>query len=327
MKSLLFFLLFFLACSPALRAEEKPAVSPATTETESVEESGDELPLDAAVSRYLVHLAEEERQSRLEGMDSILADISRICKLDEAQQERLRLAATGAVERSMKEWHERTERLLRSELEKAEPDARKDVIARLGPMTFIDKNGKKMGEKIDLWRDALGDVLSDEQLALYDGEQTKRKEASIDAFTRLSLAMLDERLLLDPTQRAALEKIVKFAVSAHLPEIRQYWGGYLEEGVLLSFANIEEQSVLEKILTKGQLEELKEATVGFEHFWDQKRRMIRAKKKAAERAKGKGGADPEKKEGAEDNDAPEVNNPPKGEAIRLPGPGIRIKLN
>ena len=55
--------------------------------------------------------------------------------------------------------------------------------------------------------------------------------------------------------------------------------------MLMSLANAAEENQLRAILTEPQFDRLREATSNFDHFWDQKRRLKRAKEKAAERRK------------------------------------------
>ena len=67
-------------------------------------------PLSAQISQHIQKLAEAEREKRLTFMKVVIDDIVRLCQLDDEQEEKLLLAAKGASERSMKEWHEQAER-------------------------------------------------------------------------------------------------------------------------------------------------------------------------------------------------------------------------
>ena len=51
----------------------------------------------------------------------------------------------------------------------------------------------------------------------------------------------------------------------------------------MSLANAAEPEELKKFLTENQFDRLREATSNFDHFWDQKRKVKRAKRKAAVR--------------------------------------------
>lgn len=76
----------------------------------------------------------------------------------------------------------------------------------------------------------------------------------------------------------------------------------------MSLANAAEEDTLKDILTEQQFDRLNEATSNFDHFWDQKRRLKRAKEKAVERIKAKG----EEEEGKEET-APVTDKAKKGE--------------
>ena len=95
-----------------------------------------------------------------------------------------------------------------------------------------------------------------------------------------------------------------------------------------SLANAVEADDLKAILTDQQFERLREATSNFDHFWDQKRRLKRAKEKAADRRKnGEEEEDYEDKEGGEGANAPAlIKGAIKGGTIRIEGgKGIIIK--
>jgi hypothetical protein len=70
--------------------------------------------------------------------------------------------------------------------------------------------------------------------------------------------------------------------------------------MLMSLANAAEEDDLKEILSEPQFDRLKESTSNFDHFWDQKRRLKRAKAKAAAQRKEKAA------EGKESESAPKA---------------------
>ncbi len=288
----------------------------------------EKAPLDAQISQHILKLAETERDNRMSFMRIVIDDIVRLCELDKAQQERLELAAKGASERSMKEWHEQAERYFRTRLESADPDAVKEMLDGMGSVNFGGNRSEEEGESLDLWKDSLKDVLTAEQVQRYENVLEQRETERIEAFASMSLSTIDDHLRLTPDQKSKIGEIVHTAASNYLNDVQRYWGDYFEWGMLMSLANAVEADDLKAILTDQQFERLREATSNFDHFWDQKRRLKRAKEKAADRRKnGEEEEDYEEKEAGEGANAPAlIKGAIKGGTIRIEGgKGIIIK--
>jgi hypothetical protein len=242
-------------------------------------------PLTAQISAHILKLAEAERDNRMSFMRIVIDDIVRLCELDEAQRAKLELAAKGAAERSMKEWHEQAERYFRTRLESTDPDAAKEMLEGMGSVNFGGNRSEEEGESLDLWKDSLAEVLTDDQVKRYEAVLEQRQADRIDAFARMSLSTIDDHLRLTPGQKTKIGGIVQASAADYLDDIQRYWGDYFERGMLMSLANAVEEDALKAILTEQQFDRLREATSNFDHFWDQKRRLKRAKEKASERRK------------------------------------------
>ncbi len=244
---------------------------------------GEPRPIKAQISAHIVKLADEERKKRLTFMRIVIDDVVRLCDLDEEQEDRLFLAARGAAERSMKEWHEQAERYFRNRLEQAEVDDAKEMLDGMGNVNFGGNHAEEEGESLDLWRDSLKVVLTEEQIQRYESIVEERRQERIQAFSQMSLTTIDQHLRFTPEQKSAMQKLVLGAATEYLDDVQRYWGDYFERGMLMSLANAAEPEELKEFLTENQFERLREATSNFDHFWDQKRKMKRAKRKAAVR--------------------------------------------
>lgn len=256
------------------RAGAAPADAPAGPAEEPA-------PLSAQISQHILKLAEEERDKRLKFMAVVIDDVARLCNLDTSQRDQLDLAAKGAAERSMKDWHTQAERYFRTRLDGADSDTAKEMLEGMGKVNFGGNRSEEEGESLELWKDTLRTVLSDEQVDRYEEVLEQRQLDRIDAFAKMSISTLDMHLRLTPNQKIQMGELVTAAASDYLDDVQRYWGDYFEKGMLMSLANAAEEDELKTILTQPQFDRLKEATSNFDHFWDQKRRMRRAKEKAA----------------------------------------------
>lgn len=263
---------------PASNEPARPAVPPVLKPPE---------PLSAQISLHIQKLADAEREKRLEFMKVVIDDIVRLCRLDAEQQEKLELAAKGASERSMKEWHEQAERYFRTRLESTEGDAAREMLEGMGSVNFGGNRSEEEGESLALWKESLQVVLTDEQVAQYEAVLAQRRLDRIEAFARMSISTIDGHLRLTPEQKSKMAELVHTSAATYLEDVQTYWGDYFERGMLMSLANAAEEDQLRAILTEPQFDRLREATSNFDHFWDQKRRLKRAKEKAAERRKTK----------------------------------------
>lgn len=267
---------------------EKPGVDTEEEEPETKTPDGMPEPLSAQISQHIVKLAEAERDKRMDFMKVVIDDIVRLCKLDSSQREMLELAAKGASERSMKEWHEQAERYFRTRLESTEGDAAKEMLEGMGSVNFGGNRSEEEGESLDLWKDTLKDVLTAEQVKRYESVLEQRYRDRVDAFAKMSVSTIDDHLRLTPDQKAKMTELVHGAAVDYLVDVQRYWGDYFERGMLMSLANAADEDALKAILTDEQFDRLREATSNFDHFWDQKRRLKKAKAKAAlERKAGK----------------------------------------
>lgn len=264
---------------------EKPGADAGEAESEATATDGMPEPLSAQISQHILKLAEAERDKRMDFMKVVIDDIVRLCKLDSSQRDSLELAAKGASERSMKEWHEQAERYFRTRLESTEGDAAKEMLEGMGSVNFGGNRSEEEGESLDLWKDTLKDVLTEEQVKRYESVLEQRYRDRVDAFAKMSVSTIDDHLRLTPDQKTKMAELVHGAAVDYLVDVQRYWGDYFERGMLMSLANASDEETLKAVLTNEQFDRLREATSNFDHFWDQKRRLKKAKEKAALRRK------------------------------------------
>lgn len=323
-----FAFLSFLAAAGclAVRAEEPNAGAAARAAVggspdEKRETADPDSPTMAQrISQHIQRLAAEERSKRMEFMEVVIDDVARLCELEDAQRDRLLLAAAGANERSMKKWHEQAERYFRSRLTGADEDTAKEILENMGQMSFGGRDAEKLGESQELWKDTLSEVLTGEQMVRYREVQEERDLAKVDAFARMSLTTIDTHLRLTPEQREQMGEVLQTSALAYFDKVEQHWGQYYERDMLMSLANASEEEDLKAILTESQFKRLKETTSSYDHFWDNERRQRRAREKAArmreekklEEEKGEGGKDRMKED---ENAEAEKDKPSNGDGI------------
>ncbi len=185
----------------------------------------------------------------------------------------------------MKEWHEQAERYFRTRLESTDPDAAKEMLEE-----WAASISEGTGPRRKASPSTSGRIRSPRSSPTNRSSDTRRcsssaKPTASTPSPRMSVSTIDDHLRLTPTQKTKIGEIVQASAADYLEDIQRYWGDYFERGMLMSLANAAEEDALKAILTEQQFDRLREATSNFDHFWDQKRRLKRAKEKASERRK------------------------------------------
>jgi len=254
-----------LATSAAFGQQAAPAPVPEPAEAPA-------LSVEEQIARHVRTQAEEEHTKRMEFMIFVIEDISRLCKLEDPQKERLTLAAKGASKRSMERWHEQAERYFRQRVTNTDEDTVSEVLQNMGNFNLGGRESDREGETDSIWKDSLKDVLTPGQIAIYDKVLADRQKASVAAFSEMSISTLDNYLRLTPDQKAKLTPIIRDSTAEHLEDIHRHWGEYIEKNMLMSVANSADEETLKQILSEQQFQRLQAATSNLDHFWEQRRR-------------------------------------------------------
>tara|TARA_R110002096_G_scaffold10868_10_gene41042 strand:+ start:1260 stop:2222 length:963 start_codon:yes stop_codon:yes gene_type:complete len=248
-------------------------------ETEETYDDEKQLSLNAYISTHILKLAEAEREKRMKFMQIVIDDVARLCELDNKQQNQLQIAAKGASERSMRDWHLQAERYFRQRLDGTDADAAKEMLEGMTNVNFGGNRSEQEGESLKLWKDTLVDVLTEKQITHYESVVEQRYQDRIAAFSKMSLTTIDSHLRLTPDQKEKMEELINQSAIEYLDDVQRYWGEYFEKAMLLSLANASEDAILKAILTDDQFDRLKSATSSFDHFWESKKRSRKEKKK------------------------------------------------
>ncbi|MCY3742246.1 MAG: carboxypeptidase-like regulatory domain-containing protein [Candidatus Poribacteria bacterium] len=188
-----------------------------------------------------------ESQERIEQMRQLMeaklaAHTELLQPLDERASRHLRVAAKGIVQQYL-EIHGKT-----PEATKPETDAKPKQAGEITPKEAAEKL-KTLREGVDitdhpLYQQAIKDVLSEDAFKLYRAHQTERDNLRQQVLRDRLVALIDNQLLLDETQRNHLETV---AAQVTLPSSN-------EEAVMALFMQFSQQTDL-KILSSWQRRE------------------------------------------------------------------------
>ncbi|MEX0937937.1 MAG: hypothetical protein WDZ59_08740 [Pirellulales bacterium] len=212
---------------PGEQADKEPPADQAADDGEFPAPAVPGDNLNPQIKQQLELLVRQQAADQWSFLMVHLDALDRACELSEAQQEKLRIAAKGAVDRSISEWLEavsQNDAVAQNAIQQAAVGQRADLQGRLvaqqiqlGGVQRMVINGRVVTTtppsggndpsgiaKHQLWTSTMDDVLSDEQKHAwreFEAQQDKRRrQLEVDQL----VLELDRQLLLSPDQREKL---------------------------------------------------------------------------------------------------------------------------
>jgi hypothetical protein len=179
--------------------------------------------MEAAISAHLYKMFVAERKKVLGTMMPHLEEAQRVLALPDATVAKLTTAAKGAVEQSLQYWRQNTERYVRQNVQTATPQNILQALAGPEPVSFGRNEGGP--QDMDLWKDALKQALSGEQLEKLEKTAQARRDHRLKAMAAMSVSELDRRRRLTSEQCAKLEPLVRKVLTEYQPDIERYMSG------------------------------------------------------------------------------------------------------
>ncbi len=102
------------------------------------------------------------------------------------------------------------------------------MLEGMGSVNFGGNRSEEEGESLDLWKDSLAEVLTDEQVKRYEAVLEQREADRSTPSPRMSVSTIDDHLRLTPTQKTKIGEIVQASAADYLEDIQRYWGDYFE---------------------------------------------------------------------------------------------------
>jgi hypothetical protein len=179
--------------------------------------------MEAAISAHLYKMFVAERKKVLGTMMPHLEEAQRVLALPDVTVAKLTTAAKGAVEQSLQYWRQNTERYVRQNVQTATPQNILQALAGTERVSFGRNEGGP--QDMDLWKDALKQALSGEQLEKLEKTAQARRDHRLKAMAAMSVSELDRRRRLTSEQCAKLEPLVRKVLTEYQPDIERYMSG------------------------------------------------------------------------------------------------------
>jgi hypothetical protein len=174
-------------------------------------------------------------------LDMRIDAIDRVCTLSEAQQKKLRLAASGDIKRFSDQYDQLKQKYLNT---KQDPNNINQVFVALQPLQQAWQTGI-FGDQ-SLFKKVIANTLQQQQLADYQHEEAARNNSRYLAKIKLAVISLDNLLGLTDAQRQEFEKLL-----AETPPPKKF-GQYDYYYVITQVARLPEEK-LKSILDARQL--------------------------------------------------------------------------
>jgi len=222
---------------------------------------------EALVRKHMQRMAEAERSQYQEQMGRLIADIDRVCDLNESQEDRLTLGSKGAVDVYLTHWREQMEGWVRKRTTTVNEDV-DQFLANMGGVRFGESK-EWMPQRQEVWVAAVREVLTESQLQAYREDLAARRSFKHQAMAQVAVADLDGRIKLSPQQREVILPLVEASAEEYWDRLQSWSGGdenlpfhYL--GVILGGIPKEE---LEQHLTEEQLKGFNMYFANFSGVW------------------------------------------------------------
>lgn len=180
-----------------------------------------------------------------------LAHVQRVCDLSDEQVKKLQLATKGAVDGSLKTYREQTvQRYTRPRRFAAGNNVAVAIAANgalIRPTATTAVPGSIPGEfpiaREEIWTKTLGKVLTTEQKEAYDTSVRKRREFHRRLLVQATIALIDEKVVLDDSQRNKLTELSTALVESNAVPIPTG-----------NFYSVASRSVLPALISKSSKE-------------------------------------------------------------------------
>lgn len=258
--SLLLCLFAVPAVAQVMRAEKKP-LSPSAESADL----NDQERVERAINLALVESDRDHVEKALRQMEFIIGDVSRVTQLPPERVRMLRIAAKGAVDRSLEPWRKAQESRVREQTIGATLETVKDRILTVGEVHV----GGTAAQDTTLWTEPLRRILTPAELESWNKAQSDRTSYRAAALSDLLVSEMERRLMLTPEQTQKLEPLLRQAFIDYLPDM----GNYIDRNsgidfrlLALVFNGVPEEQ-RNAILTPQQGTMLMEAMADFGGWW------------------------------------------------------------
>lgn len=161
------------------------------------------------IREFLKTLFDQNREIQRTAIEPRMSEIRTAVELSPERAKTLEELANAAVETSMERWQTRAEKSL-LQLDEAQ---RKAAIK--GRHYFIATPEDELPHMMPAWKEGLANFLTDEERQLCESMHAAKTARRTKTFSRLLIALLDQRIAFRPAQRVALESIAERLIEGH----------------------------------------------------------------------------------------------------------------
>ncbi|MDP1590184.1 MAG: hypothetical protein Q8M07_20690, partial [Prosthecobacter sp.] len=178
--------------------------------------------MEAAISTHLYKMFLAERKKALDAMLPQVEEARRVLTLPEATVNRLNTAAKGAVEQSLGQWRQNTERYVRQTVQSATPKNILQLLTGTERVSFSRSNNDSSPQSAEVWQTALKDALTTSQLKQLETVARSRQDYRLRSMAAMTVAELNRRRRLSGEQCAKLEPHVQKVLAEYQPDLERY---------------------------------------------------------------------------------------------------------
>lgn len=198
---------------PSTREPEKPDPSPEAASAAPLTED-----TERAIADFLSGVAEKNRGRLRSEFSALCENLIRVTQLEPEPAQRLRVAAAGTADRLLQKDLAETEKIVRSHLLSKPGLSPKLSLASL-PSYRFNNSRKNSPEDSPLWKTAVKNSLTPEQLALWERSKAAREAFRVEAICQIPVLFLQHAAGLRPEQIPSLAPLIANTIREYEPDI------------------------------------------------------------------------------------------------------------
>ena len=239
---------------------ETPAKAPLP-----VEQLTDAELVQQTVSNYLMEAESEETKDSMQQMDIVIGDVRRVAGIPKERERMLKIAAKGAVDRTLEGWRSAQENQVRQQAMGLTPEIVAQRLASIGSVHV----GGESADKNGLWAASLTEVLTPEERTKWTAAEDERRSYRTRALAQMLVAELDRQVGLTLTQCEKIEPLALKALADYLPDMANYVdrNSGIDFRMLLLLLSGVPESDTQAVLTPDQYGKWQMLTADFRGWW------------------------------------------------------------
>ena len=229
--------------------------------------------IEKAIQDYLKRGRDTWRQGRLESRTAEIKEMETQATITTVTANTLVAGLPAALDKASQSWGKSLEKNIRESVKSAFLGGAEDRVQALenGQLNFgLVTDSEGMAEELDSWQSLLKQHLEPAAFSTWQAREQKRMERRVQALAMMTVAELDRRLRLTPTQREKLEPVIRRVVTSARAKVEAFQSQpYANSELLLMVVNGVPANEVATLIEPDQIAGWDELRDRYSGWWNQ----------------------------------------------------------